>query len=164
LEAHGAQLHALLTRLTLRPAVADDLLQDLFLKLHGANGFARASNPKAYLFKTAINLAFDWRRKQRTTEALPAESTAAGEAPLDRMIDEEEMDQVLQALQNLPELKRRVMILRYLQQQDYAEIAREVGKTEHQVRGLCSKAIAQLQSQFRPRVHAPKPCEVQPKE
>src|SRR5580765_1950033 len=65
LERHGAELHALFARITLRADVAEDLLQDLFLKLRNAEGFARAANRKAYLFQSAIHLAFDWRRAQR---------------------------------------------------------------------------------------------------
>ena len=150
LEAHGAELHALLTRLTLRAGVAEDLLQDLFLKLRRSEGLARAGNRKAYLFRTAIHLAFDWRRARRPTGPLPGDSAVAEESPLDRLIDAEELDQVLDALQYLPELGRHVLVLRYLQQQDYTDIAQQLGKTEHQVRGLCAKALGQLRSLLNP--------------
>ncbi len=53
-----------------------------------------------------------------------------------------------------------MLVLRYLQQHDYAEVARLVGKTEHQVRGLCSKAIGLLQAKFRPAVEERIACEV----
>jgi RNA polymerase sigma factor (sigma-70 family) len=146
LDTHGAELHALFTRLTMRPAVAEDLLQELFLKLRGANGFERAGNRKAYLFRAAINLAFDWRRAQRPTEPLTTEPAAAPHSPLDHLIDAERMEQVVDAMQHLSELGRKVVVLHYLQQQDYAEIAKQLGKTEHQVRALCSKALGQLQT------------------
>jgi RNA polymerase sigma factor (sigma-70 family) len=150
LKQHGAQLHALLTRLTLRAGVAEDLLQELFLKLREADGFASAANRKAYVFQTAIHLAFDWRRRQRPTESLCEEPTIVSAAALDRLIDAEEMEQVLEAMRQLSELGRHVLVGRYLQFQDYGEIALELGKTEHQVRGLCHKALGQLRLILRP--------------
>jgi RNA polymerase sigma factor (sigma-70 family) len=150
LNAHGAALYALLTRLTLRADVAEDLLQELFLKLREAPGFARAENPRAYAFRTAIHLAFDWRRAQRPTEPLSADPAVTAAAPLDQLIEAEELDQTLEALQQLSELGRQVVVLRFLQQEEMPEIARQLGKTEHQVRGLCHKALEQLRTILRP--------------
>jgi RNA polymerase sigma factor (sigma-70 family) len=152
LEIHGAELHALFTRLTLRASAADDLLQELFLKLRASIGFAKARNRKAYLFKTAVNLAFDWRRGQRPTESLQGELVVTADTPLDRLINAEEFEHVVAAMQSLPELGRQVIVLRYLQQKEYAEIAVLVGKTEHQVRALAAKALGQLQSKLRPQI------------
>jgi RNA polymerase sigma factor (sigma-70 family) len=146
LEEHGAELFALLARLTMRIEVAEDLLQELFLKLRVAKGFATANNRKAYLFRTAIHLAFDWRRGQRPTEPLRSEPAGSPWSPLDQLIRAEELDLVLGALGNLSQLGRDAVVLRYLQHWDYAAIASQLGKTEHQVRGLCSKAIEQLRS------------------
>ncbi|HEV8059150.1 MAG TPA: sigma-70 family RNA polymerase sigma factor [Gemmataceae bacterium] len=150
LEQHGAQLHALLTRLTLRAGVAEDLLQELFLKLRAANGFGRSANRKAYAFRAAIHLAFDWRRRQRSTEPLGTELAGGMVAPLDRLIDAEDLERVLDAVEHLSDLARQTMVLRYLQQLDYADIAEQLGKTEHQVRGLCFKALHQLRTRLRP--------------
>jgi RNA polymerase sigma factor (sigma-70 family) len=148
LDRHGAQLHALLTRLTLRAGVAEDLLQELFLKLRAADGFGRAANRKAYAFRTAIHLAFDWRRRQRPTESIEERLAGGVTSPLDRLIDAEELERVLDALQQLSELARQAVVLRYLQQQDYADIAEQLGKTEHQARGICSKALEQLRTRL----------------
>jgi len=157
LEMHGAELHALFTRLTMRADVAEDLLQELFVKLRRSDRFVHANNRKAYLFRTAIHLAFDWRRAQRHTEPLCAEPAAAEKSsPLDRLIDAEELKQVLDAMEYLGERGRQMLIQHYLQHLDYAEIAQQVGKTEHQVRGLCSKALGQLRTLLRTATSEPK--------
>jgi RNA polymerase sigma factor (sigma-70 family) len=155
LETYGADLHALFTRLTLRADVAEDLLQELFLKLRTAEGLARAKNGKAYLFRTAIHLAFDWRRRQRPIESLRIEPADVADSALDRLIDAEELEQILEAMQRISELGRQVLVLRYLQQQEYADIAAQLGKTEHQVRGLCYKALEQLRLILRPAASEP---------
>ncbi len=150
LEAHGKQLFALFTRVTLRSGVAEDLLQELFLKLRNSAGFASAENQQAYLFRTAIHLAFDWRRIQRPTESLSQEQHTLEQAPLDRLIDAEALERILDAMQLLSELMRQCLVLRYLQSQAYAEIATQLGKTEHQIRGLCHKGLGELRVILRP--------------
>jgi RNA polymerase sigma factor (sigma-70 family) len=147
---HGAELHRLLTRLTLRPEIAEDLLQDLFLKLRNAEGLGRANNRKAYVFRAAIHLAFDWRRAQRDIKPLRGEPADPGVSALDRLADADQLEQVLNAMQQLSELSQQVIVLRFLQQQEFSEIAMQMGKTDHQVRGLCSKAIGQLQAILQP--------------
>ena len=147
LEASGQQLHALLTRLTLRADVAEDLFQELFLKLRGSDGFQRATNRTAYAFRTAIHLAADWRRANRAARhgaILHTDRAVMPVSPLQRLIDAEDLERVLDALPEIPVSSRAVLVLHYLQHQDYEDIARQLGKTEHQVRGLCSKGVCRL--------------------
>ena len=75
----------------------------------------------------------------------------AGDAPslLDRLIDREEVQRILEALDDTPKLARDCVLLRYLEQETYAEIADQMGKTPHQVRALCSKAIGRLRKLLR---------------
>lgn len=80
LDQSGASLLALLTRLTLRQDVAEELMQDLFLRLSSAKDQGGIDCWYAYARRTAINLAFDWRRhddgedtggNRRLSEAFP---------------------------------------------------------------------------------------------
>lgn len=148
LETSGANLHVLLTRLTLREDVAEELMQDLFLKLYGAKAQGGIDCWYAYARRTAINLAFDWRRRQATRRAcsLDAASQCASDdaAPLSRLIESEELEQVLNAIDQLSGASREVLVMRYIQQDSYEEIAAQLGKTVHQARALCFKAISAL--------------------
>lgn len=148
LEVSGAKLHALLARLTLREDVAEELMQDLFIKLHGARDQGGIECWYAYARRTAINLAFDWRRRQTIRRAcsLEAVSERASDdaAPVSRLIESEELDQVLNAIDQLNGASREVLIMRYLQQDSYEEIALQLGKTVHQARALCFKAMSAL--------------------
>ncbi len=153
LEVHGGRLHALLTRLTLRPEVADDLLQELFLKLREADGFRLADDAPAYARRAAIHLAFDWRRRQRkapVTGALP-DRAGGSESPAAALIRQEEYQEILAALDTLPELYRLCLVLHHLDHQPYEAVARQVGKTPHQVRALCAKGIGRLRVCFQVR-------------
>jgi len=146
---HGARLHAILTRLTLREDVAEDLMQELFLKLTQRAGFGRAEDPVAYAFRAAINLAFDWRRAQKKTprtESASKDLVACDRSPPSEAARREELQRVLDAIGRLPGLNRDIVVMRYLEQQDYETIAAEFGKTSHQVRGLCHKTLSRLRS------------------
>jgi RNA polymerase sigma factor (sigma-70 family) len=147
LAEQGRQLHALLFRLTLRADVAEDLLQDLFCKLAHSDAFQRAKNPLGYAYRTATNLAFDWRRagkRNPTCEFDGANLASATPSPLVDLLRREELEQTLTAIGELAPSSRDIVVLRYLQQESYETIAKQFGKTEHQIRALASKAIQQL--------------------
>ena len=62
LDASGPRLFRLLKRLTLREDVAEVLMQELFLALSRSPAFHRAKDPAAYAYRSAMHLAFAWRR------------------------------------------------------------------------------------------------------
>jgi RNA polymerase sigma-70 factor (ECF subfamily) len=148
LETSGANLYALLARLTLREDVAEELLQDLFVKLQGAKDQGRIDCWYAYARRTAINLAFDWRRRQakRRTCSLEALAERASETagPLSKLIASEELEQVLAAIDRLSGASREVFVMRYIQQSSYEEIAEQLDKSVHQARALCFRAMSTL--------------------
>jgi RNA polymerase sigma factor (sigma-70 family) len=149
LEEHGPRLHALLFRVTLREDVAEDLLQDLFVRLSRRPLNSRAREPLAYAVAAATRLAFDWRRSQRRRHDVaslhcdvPDESP-----PIDRKLDErEDLQSVLDAIDRLPASLRTVVVMRYLENRSYDEIAALLGKPPHHVRAVCHKAIVRLRT------------------
>jgi RNA polymerase sigma-70 factor (ECF subfamily) len=157
LDTHGTALHATLWRLTLRQDVADDLLQELFVKLVGTPRFHAASNPTAYLKRAAINLALDWRRA-RQRQPVPLDTSfdaeGGGPPPHDAAADAEQLERVLDASARLPELSRQAFVMRHVQQESFEAIAAALGKTPHQARGLCHHAVRQLRAQLNPAAQA----------
>ena len=146
-DASGPHLHRLLARLTLREDVVGDLLQELFIRLWNSKAFDKAEDSFAYAYRTAINLAFEWRRRQQITcRPLEKNCAAAQEEPsaLGKMIQVEELEQVLEATSRLTDLARDVVVMHYIEQDSYDEIAERLGKTPQHMRSLCAKAIAQL--------------------
>ncbi len=144
LDEHGVRLHALLTRITLREEAADDLLQELFLKLRQAEGFAAADRPEQYLFRAAIHLAFDWRRRRRQASPLREDVACGRGTPVEQAIRREELARVMAAVEQLPPADRELLVLRFLHGSSYEELAAHVGSTAHRVRALCCKAVARL--------------------
>lgn len=147
LDVEGPRLHALLARLTRREDVTGDLLQELVVRLCQSGGLERARDPFAYAYRSAVNLAFEWRRARRVARCSELKSggaTRPDPSPLGAVIREEELERVLGATARLREPGRSVVILRYVEQMSYEEIARRLGKKPQHVRSTASKAVAQL--------------------
>lgn len=148
LDEHGARLNAMLLKLTLREDVAADLLQELFLRLSKSPGFQRAPSPERYLFRAAINIAFDWRKRERlsSNRELLEEDLATWDCPVENAIRREDAERILAAMDRLAKAKRELITLRYIHGWSYEELARHLGSTPHRVRALCSKAVARLRT------------------
>jgi RNA polymerase sigma-70 factor (ECF subfamily) len=155
-EAHGTRLHALLYRLTFSADAADDLLQDLAVRLADAATFASAASPYAFARTSAIRLATDWHRRQIPRrrhapatvdlELLAQADTAAGPAA-----SAEQRDQwtvLLAHLATLDERDQLLITMRYLDGCDYEQLAEVTQSTPHQARGLLHKALGRLRQRF----------------
>jgi RNA polymerase sigma factor (sigma-70 family) len=163
LDKSGADLFALLTRLTLREDVAEELMQELFIKLNNSTGIGKVANWNAYARRSAINLAFDWRRGQKQTVLTlgqVAEPVSNDDSPLRKLVHSEEIQQTLDAIGRLKKASREVLVMRYLQQESYDNIAEQLGKTSHQVRALCSRAIRHLRDVLDSNKHKPSNKEI----
>lgn len=154
LEESGKRIHTLLTRLTLCENTAEDLMQELFIRMSRSESFGHAQDPTAYVIRGALNLAFEWRRKEKRTVhgvhgiSYDARLASADSSPADALEAKEQATRVMSALGQISELGREVIVLHRLEGQSYESIASQLNKTPHQVRAICSKAIGQLRERL----------------
>ena len=147
LDTSGVRLHALLARLTLSEDVVGDLMQELFIRLSNSSRLAKVNDPFAYAYRVAINLAFEWRKKSKVKfqsldeDCLPAENNPS---PLAEMVQAEELAKVLDVMMRLNELAREVVVMHYIEQESYEEIAQRLGKKPQHIRSVSAKAMARL--------------------
>lgn len=147
LDTSGVRLHALLARLTLSEDVVGDLMQELFIRLSNFSRLAEVKDPFAYAYRAAINLAFEWRKKSKVKfqsldeDCLPVENNPS---PLAEMVQTEELAQVLDVMMRLSELAREVVVMHYIEQESYEEIAQRLGKKPQHIRSVTAKALARL--------------------
>lgn len=149
LQASGRRLFALLSRLTLRADVAEELLQELFLRLQSSDAFDKANNAEAYAYRVAVRLAFDWRRRQRRHQyGALVEGELVDTLPLAEQVtaDREEFERILQAMAGLSTSTQHILTMHYIEQVSYQEIAEQLGTSAHRVRALAHKAVAKLRS------------------
>jgi RNA polymerase sigma-70 factor (ECF subfamily) len=82
-ESHGTELRRFLRNRAGNDAVADDLLQELFLRaLRQPDGLCGVDNPRAWLFQAARNLLIDRLRLAREDVPLPDDLAADPGEPL----------------------------------------------------------------------------------
>lgn len=151
LEEHGKRIHILLTRLTQCENTAEDLMQELFIRMSRSESFGSAEDSTAYVIRSAVNLAFEWRRKEkRSMQSIEFDDPLASQdrSPMDALEVKEQTAQVMDALDRISDVGREVIVLHRLEGQSYESIAAQMNKTPHQVRAICSKAIGQIRAKL----------------
>ena len=131
-------LYGTALRLTRRPADAEDLVQDTYLKAFRASAqFQRGTNLKAWLFTILHNTFRNIKRddgrnpievdSEVVEQAESVGASGAGQNP-EQLLARATLDADLQAaLDELPEVFRQAVWLRDVEEFSYAEIATMVG-------------------------------------
>jgi RNA polymerase sigma-70 factor (ECF subfamily) len=109
---------------------AADLSQDVFLKVYDRlSSYNRNRRFFPWLYTLAVNRANDWHRsnsnnRKKLNELYWATPEAeAGSEQEGRMLDREEVDNLYKALDQLPEVTREMIMLRYRQELPVFELA-----------------------------------------
>jgi RNA polymerase sigma-70 factor (ECF subfamily) len=117
-------------------AVAEDVVQDAFMKLHSQ--FQQVRTPQPWLYRTVHNLAVDHQRRasrivlvdDRTSEDMPANDTADSQPMPDEQIARwEGIGLVRLVLETLDARSRELIRLRFEEELSYKEIAESTGLT-----------------------------------
>lgn len=131
--------------------LAEDLTQNVFTKALEAipKTQAKTPSPLAYLLTAARHTVIDYWRKKKEALADISEDVFDSQpdktpSPHDRLIVEESYTEVMQAMHDLTDDQREVLLLIYLHEQTTAEVARILDKSEETVRQLKSRALKQL--------------------
>jgi len=129
---------------------AEDLTEDTFLRAWEHIGRLQVDRPlhvKAWLLRIARNLWIDRHRTRRervSLESLPTEPPSQ-DSPEGAAIREEQWDWLVEALAQLPEPMREVVIYRFMHGLKPAEIAELMGIQVGHVRVLQHRALRRLQ-------------------
>jgi RNA polymerase sigma-70 factor (ECF subfamily) len=127
---HGPALRAFLLGLVRRPDVADDLVQDVFRRAWQARGkYHDQGRERAYLMRIADRLACDRSRRMGVEVNVDdqawqrLEPAADDTLPLDELTRGDTSGELGAALDALSPSQRRVLLLRYFSDLEFAEIA-----------------------------------------
>lgn len=127
---------------------AADVVQDTFLRVRGVKDLAAVTQPRAFLYKTAINLTIDLFRRQRIRHDELADMDALGDLPSDTprqddVVEAKERVGILyRAIEELPPKCRQVFLLHKFMNLSHAEIAGRLGISKNMVEKHVMKAMA----------------------
>lgn len=161
IERHHDEIYAYLWRLLygsggrLDPALeAQDLAQEVFLRAYQAFGRLRHdSNHRAWLYKIATNCAYTVFRQERRragrSVSLDDEAHLAADPSPDQQLDQEEaLGQMLQSIAALPAKQRTAVVLRYVQELDYATIAQVLDCSPDSARANVYQGLRRLHQEL----------------
>ena len=133
-----------------RRAMAEDITQDVFLKLLGRlEELEQPEDLGGWLYRVTVNLALDRLRRERSWLGRFSTLLAAGLSTeahaLDRLLEGKQTQQkAMEALERLPPKERVVLSMRLVDDKSQREIAAVLGLSEGYVSKLLSRAKEQV--------------------
>lgn len=121
--------------------VAKDIVQETFAKVWVKHEEVSFEKVKSYLFTTAHHTLIDVLRKEKFQTEIEAVEKFHSASPIKNMDLQKILDQ---ALDQLPEIQRTVLLLRDYEGYDYAEIGEITNLNESQVKVYIFRARTKL--------------------
>ena len=154
---HEGSLRAYLHRQFPRHPDIDDLIQETYARLLQAREHGPLRAPKAFLFSTARNAAFDFFRRRKVVaidgiaeiESLPVLEDRPG-VP-ETVCHDQELQLLAEAIQALPARCRQVITLRKIHGLSHAAIAAQLGIAENTVNAQVALGVLRLRDHLRAR-------------
>jgi RNA polymerase sigma factor (sigma-70 family) len=154
--AHGAAVYGYFRFHVPVVDVAEDLTAETFLKLvRSARRYDPAQgSARAWILAIARNVLRDWGRRGRHRQYIPLgnlhDLRCDAPSPEERLLREEEIGRLLDAVATLGPADRELIGLRYGSAMDSAEVAETLGITEGSVRTRLWRALGRLRAALRP--------------
>lgn len=146
------KIFRLALRITLSRAEAEDIVQDVLIKVwNRRDDLAEVDSIEAYSLTVCRNLSLDrLQRKENDNVNLDdAPLTEADDAPPDlQMIRNERIDNIKRLIERLPIPQRAAMQLRDMEGKTYKEISAITGQTEEQVKVNIFRARQYIRKQI----------------
>lgn len=160
LERHRSPVVHFLFRMVQNQAIAEELAQDVFLRVYRSRGrYEPSAKFSTWLFRIATNLAFNWIRDHKNLQANESleETTATGLARQlpdrgpnveSRLLLEAKLAEVRDAIEKLPEKQRAAVLMHKYEEMEYSQIARVLGCSESAVKSLLFRAYESLRARL----------------
>lgn len=160
LQKYRLPLVNFLCRMVRDQATAEDLAQEVFLRVYRARKeYTPSAKFTTWLFRIATNLALnsirDGKHQQmqisidaREEDETPLEVPAREKLAEDRLIERERNEMIRQAVYSLPEKQRVAVVLHKYHDMDYSEIGKILGCSESALKSLLFRAYEALRVQL----------------
>ncbi len=168
LQKYRTPLVNFLFRMVRDTATAEDLAQEVFLRVYRARKeYSPSAKFTTWLFRIATNLALNsvrdnrHRRMEISLDAPAEEDEAPLQVPTremridEHMVERDRADFIRRAVASLPEKQRVAVLLHKYEEMDYGEIARILDCSESALKSLLFRAYENLRVQLAPLVSQP---------
>ena len=163
---HQNRLVRLLAHLSGDAEIAEDLAQEVFLRIYRARGrYEPTARFTTYMFRIAHNVALNSKRSKsrRKEHVVPdSSSTSALNSPIHRAMENSDMmparrlasgevqEVVKDAVQRLPDRQRMALLLHKFEDMSYADIGMTMDLSTSAVKSLLSRARESLRQELDP--------------
>ena len=148
---HHRLLYRVAYQLTENAQDAEDLLQDLYLKLwQKRDDLSDEAMKEAYLISMIRHLFIDQRRLKRLdTSELKEEASPPDERSLDHQIESrDEAGQIEGLINQLPERDAKIIKMHLIDERSYEEIEQDTGLSQGNIRIIVMRTRQKLKQQF----------------
>ena len=160
LEKHRASLIHFVYRLVQEQAVAEELAQEVFLRVYRSrSSYAPTAKFKTWLFRIATHLALNWLRDERHARGqerlddgpadLPARQISDRRPSVEQeMVHEVKREEIRRAVAALPEKQRAAVLMHKYEEMEYTQIAKVLGCSDSAVKSLLFRAYEALRARL----------------
>jgi RNA polymerase sigma-70 factor (ECF subfamily) len=160
LEKHRASLIHFVYRLVQEQAVAEELAQEVFLRVYRSrSSYAPTAKFKTWLFRIATHLALNWLRDERHARGqerlddgpadLPARQISDRRPSVEQeMVHEVKREEIRRAVAALPEKQRAAVLMHKYEEMEYTQIAKVLGCSDSAVKSLLFRAYETLRARL----------------
>jgi RNA polymerase sigma-70 factor (ECF subfamily) len=160
LEKHRGPMIHFLHRMVQNDAVAEELSQEVFLRVFKSRGsYQPSAKFTTWLFRIGTHLALNWIRDgrneklQTSLDKETADGTSRQVADRRRTVEQEllyqaKLREVRQAIQCLPAKQRAAVMMHKYEEMEYAQIASVIGCSEAAVKSLLFRAYEALRARL----------------
>ena len=159
LDKHRSSVVHFLYRMVLNHAVAEELAQEVFLRVYRSRGtYEPTAKFTTWLFRIATHLALNSLRDgkyQKLNDRLEDDSGGPVRQVSDnrptveqRMVYEVRLDEVRRAVGTLPEKQRAAVLMHKYEEMEYSQIARVLNCSESAVKSLLFRAYETLRARL----------------
>jgi RNA polymerase sigma-70 factor (ECF subfamily) len=160
IERHRNTLVQHLSRLVQNPAVAEELAQDVFLRVHRSREkWEPSAKFSTWLFRISTNVAYNHFRDEKyhnrnlsldreVPNARKREFSDGSRGVENSMVDDVRVSEIRAAINNLPFKQRTAVLMHKYEEMDYSQIAEVLGCTPSAVKALMFRAYESLRMQL----------------
>lgn len=147
---HSCRIYSFLYKKTSKQIVAEELTQEVFLKLHRSKALYNRSLPfSPWLFSISRSVFLDFLKKKSLEQSTPPEDlNRIADQDMNSNLNISQLSIDLSALKILPDTQEKVVSMRIIDEATFNEIASKLNTTPENARQIFSRAIRKIRNSF----------------